>query len=404
MSSVKNKFMIYAAVSLFIMLTVLLSVINVINFTMAANDADRITKTIASHKGLLLENVEPVPDEGPADRRGGFDGMGPDSPDMNPSVRYFTFRFKEDGTVERISFNLSALSEDEAKELAQSLLGKKRGWTNVIYRYRVYSRNGSKYVTVIDQSRELLPSYRILIISVIGEIVCMIISVVLLLIIGKYLFKPLEDADRKQKKFIKEAESDFKVPLTVIEANAELIEKENGANDYTKAIRRQVKKMTELTKQLRALAIVEESELDKSSCDLSDILSSSVDRRKAEFETRGVKLETSIEQGVRITADDTTVNKTISELIENALKFAKSKAKITLANENGSVKLTFENDTELQDSDLEQIFDRFTRLSNAEGKPGNGLGLSYVKDAVKANNGRMNAKVRDGVFTLTISL
>ena len=125
---------------------------------------------------------------------------------------------------------------------------------------------------------------------------------------------------------------------------------------------------------------------------------------KAEFETRGVRLETSIEQGVRITADDTTVNKTISELIENALKFAKSKAKITLTNENGSVKLTFENDTELQDSDLEQIFDRFTRLSNAEGKPGNGLGLSYVKDAVKANNGRMNAKVRDGVFTLTISL
>ena len=44
---VRKKFVLYAELSVFILLTVLLSVINVINFTMVAEDADHMTEAIS---------------------------------------------------------------------------------------------------------------------------------------------------------------------------------------------------------------------------------------------------------------------------------------------------------------------------------------------------------------------
>ena len=71
----------------------------------------------------------------------------------------------------------------------------------------------------------------------------------------------------------------------------------------------------------------------------------------------------------------------------------------TLKNENGYVVLETSNDAALPDGPADQIFDRFTTLENSDGT---GLGLSYVKDTVKALRGRISANVANGIFTLRI--
>ena len=70
----------------------------------------------------------------------------------------------------------------------------------------------------------------------------------------------------------------------------------------------------------------------------------------------------------------------------------------------GVVNTVLSNDTDLPPKSVEQVFDRFTRLDNAEGVPGAGLGLSHVKEIVRAHNGRISAKVADGVFSVRVSL
>ena len=83
---------------------------------------------------------------------------------------------------------------------------------------------------------------------------------------------------------------------------------------------------------------------------------------------------------------------------------APSKSKsFSLKNENGRISLISSNDTDLADGPADQVFDRFTRLSNADGVDGNGLGLSFVKETVKSLNGRLSASVANGVFTLKIA-
>ena len=53
MNKAERKFRLYAILVLFVLLTVMLAVINGINFTMAARDADLITEKIAALQGTF---------------------------------------------------------------------------------------------------------------------------------------------------------------------------------------------------------------------------------------------------------------------------------------------------------------------------------------------------------------
>lgn len=404
-----NRFLLYAMLAIFVLLTVLLAVINGTNFTMAAEDADRITELIAGQNGELRT--------GASDQRGGFRGgrteggfprdgfsafdrMGPDSPELTETMRFFTVRVDRDGSAQLVAYRISAVSESEAIAWAESLLGETTGWTNQSYRYRVYRQDGATYVTVIDQSRELLPCYRILIISLIGELVGILVSFVALFFAAKRLFRPIEEADRKQKRFIADAESEFKVPLTVISANAERIECESGPSDATRAIHKQVNRMTDLVRKLGRLALFAEN--DCATVSLSDVMNDALRDANGLLAAKGIAVSTSIEPNVSVQGNREALASVAKELIENAQKYAKTQASFTLRTEQQRITLTAANDTDLPDGSYEQVFDRFTTLSNGAG--GSGLGLAHVKDVVKAHDGRVFAAVENGTFVLRIDL
>ncbi len=402
MKKVRNKFVLYAMIAIFVLITVLLFVINAISFTMAGEDADKLTQMIEEGHGTLRR----AKGENDFDFRKKIGPMGPDSPEMNSSIRYFTVEFDkdEDYKARLVAFQISAISEEEAKSWARDLLGQKTGWTKTTYRYRVYQEDGKIYVTVVDQGRELLASYRILIISVCGEVAVMILSFILLMVMGKKAFKPLEEADRKQKKFIASIENEFKLPLTIINANTEIMEKEGGQSEYIHSINKQVKKMTGLVKDLGSLGIVNEKKLTIANINLSNILSAALDYRKPKFDEKNITLEHDIVPDIMVDGDEETIKKVVNELIDNAVKFSESKASFVLKRKNDRVTIIQTNDTGLANGNIDQIFDRFSTLENAKGKEGRGLGLSYVKDVIKAHNGRLSAKVTNGIFTLQIDL
>lgn len=409
MNKAEKKFRLYAILVIFVLLTVLLSVINGMNFTMAASDADELTQMLADKRGSF-ERKDVAPDGMPfrqdQSNETGFrmGPMGPDSPEMNESLRYFTIAFSENGEkVETVAFQISAVTESEAQEWAAELLKQKTGWTRGTYRYRVFKDHGTTYVTVIDQGRELLPSFRILIISAVGEVLALVIGWFLLLVIGRKIYAPIEEADRKQKSFISNANKEFRLPLTIIDGNTELTERKYGPDDQTRSTHRQIAKMNELVDKLGTIGIFDDEKVSRSEVPVSEYLSAAIDRESENFTSRGVELTTDVAPNVTVSADPDDMSKLINELIGNALKYALSKASFKLKNENGYVLLEASNDTDLPDGPADQAFDRFTTLQNAkEGSAG--LGLAYVKEIVKAHNGRASAYVSGGVFTLRVTL
>ena len=365
MNKAEKKFRLYAIFVIFVLLTVLLTVINSINFTMAAGDADEITQMLADRQGDF--NVgEKMPDRMPPGQKNKdfrMGPMGPESPEMNASLRYFTISFAEKGSkVETVALNISAVTEDEAQEWASALWKEKTGWTRGTYRYRVYKKGDITYVTVIDQGRELLPSFRILIISVVGEALCLVIGWFVLLGIGRIIYAPIEEADRKQKNFIKSANKEFRLPLTVISGNTELAERKYGPDDETRSTRRQISKLNELVDKLETIGILDDCDTERIEIPVSEYLCAALDSRAESFTSRGLALTTDITPNITLSADPETINKLIGELIENALKYSLTKVSFRLKQENGYIILETQNDTDLT------IFSNF--LNSALASPG----------------------------------
>lgn len=407
MNKAKHAFVLYAEIAILVVMTVLLTVINMVNFTMIGDDADHLTGVLAESHGVFSSDRGSTSAKLPSGKRSrqpfSLEGMNPDDPELRSSLGYFTVAFDKEGNAEVLVNKLSAVQKEEVIEWAQSLRnGTETGWTNTTYRYRVYKENGVRYVTVIDQSRELGSVYRILIVSIVGGLLMVLICLFLLQRVGTKVFAPLEESDRRQKRFIQQAESEFKLPLTIINANTELLERKNGPTEETAVINKQVRRMTELVRELGALTIFEEEAGPASIVDLSGLFSAAVDSRRKAFEEAGLEVKTDIQPTVTIKGDAQALRRMAEELVDNGCQFAKGSMELSLKATNGRITILQSNPTDLKDGSADHVFDRFVTLENA-GK-GCGLGLAYVKEAVKAHNGRVKASVSKGVFTLQIDL
>ena len=194
------------------------------------------------------------------------------------------------------------------------------------------------------------------------------------------------------------------MPLTIINANTEIIEREIGETEQTLSINRQVKKMIGLVKNLANVGVFDEKELTLLRCDLSAMAQAAGDAMKARFEEKNCRFTILADQPVTVLGDSEAMNDLITELLNNQLKFASAWAELKVTQEDGHSVIIASNDAALPNGNLDQVFDRFTRLENAQDAPGSGLGLSHVKEIARAHNGRVSAKAADGAFILRVSL
>jgi signal transduction histidine kinase len=111
-----------------------------------------------------------------------------------------------------------------------------------------------------------------------------------------------------------------------------------------------------------------------------------------------------------VTGDRTQLERLISNLLSNALKYTTAGGRVILrasTESNGWARLVVEDTgVGIPAENLPHIFDRFYRVRNAETNKiqGLGLGLSFVSWIVSAHGGKLevSSKVGEGTcFTLT---
>ena len=382
-------------------LILLLGLINGALLSMAADDADHLTQAIAENRGFIgrsrdrgalrFENNRPV------------SGLaGPDSPDVRASLRYFTCVFAADGQGEPIAYSMDLVSRDEALAWARSLLKERStGWTAQSYRYRVWTADERTYVTVVDQGRELLGFQRVLRISLIGFAAALILSFAALMLLGRRLLKPLETAGRERERFLDDIHRAYRVPVTVMSAGLDNLERRQGVSEETELLRRQLAAMDSALRGLPASA----DAAPDGGVPLADAVQTCEEQARAAFKERVIAFEAETEALAGCSLPDAeAVDGILRELTDNALKFARTRARLIVRREGDRLQLVMTNDTDLPDGTCDQVFDREVRLKNADGVPGAGLGLNRVRALVQRLNGRASASVADGVFTLRIGL
>ena len=414
----RKKFIIVSLLSVFALLTAILLVINLVNFSLVTDDADRVLEQMIVKGGGFPEGFIPGQNQGNGDlqnapnaENGSFDPRGPkgpDSPELGKTTRYFTVTFDKEGTVVDTQMKISAVSENDAVEWARSLLNKKNGWSKTYYRYRVWQNGDNLSVTVIDQSRELLPSYRVLIASCVGEAVGLLVTFIVLLFVSKTVTEPVERSDRKQKRFIRDASFELKDPIVAIDASRETLEGRIGETEETALIAKEVGHLTKVVQGLDTLLLLEEPQKrERSEIDLSTLLNEAAAQYRSLMETHGKRLTLAVQDGVKLLGDPEAMEKLIGITLKNGSDYAETRFEVKLSQEGERVIMECVNDAPgLEDGPMDSVFERFYRSPEVrQSMPdGAGLGLSIAKEIVDLHGGRIRAEAKNGEFHLKIEL
>lgn len=124
-----------------------------------------------------------------------------------------------------------------------------------------------------------------------------------------------------------------------------------------------------------------------------------------EFENRRIQVEIELEdKNCTITADKIQFNRILNNLIQNALKYTKSRFAIKQYSLGGRCIIQFMNDSELmQEEEFNRIFERFYTRDQSRGQGSSGLGLTITKLLAEKMMGKIEARIDNHMFLIELS-
>ena len=391
----RRKLVAVAMLSLFIVLLIIIGTVNILNYTRMVDDAQRTIAILKENDGSF-----PRPDMSPEHDKDIFKGMSPEAPYES---RYFSVLMDANGNVSTIDIGkIAGTGTDEAAEYAKKVLdsGKTSGFMGQ-YRFAVKDKDGGTLLIFLYCGRGLANFRSVLFISVGISLAGMLAVFLLLVFFSGRIVKPVSESYEKQKRFITDAGHEIKTPLTIIDADAELVELECGESEWLDDIKKQTKRLTALTNDLIYLARMEEGQ--KNAVRIEFPLSDVVDETAESFRARAInenkQLEINIQPGLAYIGDEKAVRQLVSILVDNAVKYADSEGKIKVSLTNAAgIKLEVYNTCEYISKDsVKHLFDRFYRAEQSHNSQtgGYGIGLSVAKAVVEAHRGKISAYTAD---------
>jgi len=230
------------------------------------------------------------------------------------------------------------------------------------------------------------------------------------------IVKPVEEAWKQQKQFVSDVSHELKTPLTVIIANAELLEQPGYSEEKRRefgnnilCMSRQMRHLVESLLGLARLDSLREEDRLKENVDLSAITEDCVLPFEPLYFERGLTLESDIEPGIRVYGNEQALHRCVDILLDNAQKYSEpGTVHMCLQKSGRMAELTVRNPSpELTRTECRDIFKRFYRRDAARTNSGSyGLGLPIAEGIVLRHSGEIECSWAGGeiCFTVTIPL
>ncbi|MEK0153278.1 HAMP domain-containing sensor histidine kinase [Tetragenococcus halophilus] len=202
---------------------------------------------------------------------------------------------------------------------------------------------------------------------------------------------------------------DLRTPLTSIKGFTELLQSKrfspNEEQEYLDIIYKKVALLTKLTESFYVISQVESDDypIQTEKLDLNQLV---IDLMMSFFdEFNKASLTVSIDETnlPEISVDLKATSRIFTNLIQNAVRYAKNYFRITFAEDERFVILTFANDVyDFDETQLTAIFKRSFSMDTSRSKGETGLGLYIVKKLVEKQQGKVKAAVNDNEFSLSL--
>ena len=404
----RRKLIAACMASLAAVLLVILGGVNWMSYQKVVDDADAVLAVLSANRGVFPQQGQPLGElpapQGPETDREHRRLFSPETPYES---RFFSVQLDGGGQVlQTDTRQIAAVDEEAAASYAETAAasGDRSGFLDDYRFLRTDGDDGTVRIIFLDCGRSLSSFRTTLLASIALALVGLLAVLVLLLVLSSRIVRPVAESYEKQKQFITDAGHELKTPMTIISADADLLEMEYGENQWLTDIRRQTQRLTGLTNVLIYLSRMEEEQpaLQAIEFPLSDVAEEMVQSFFAPAKNQGKTLEVCIQPMVSCTGDEKAIRQLLSILLDNALKYSPEGGQLTLRVEKqGRGVLLSVSNTTAQPMDrgqLSRLFDRFYRADQSRSSEtrGYGLGLSIARSIVLAHKGRIRAESPDG--------
>jgi len=213
----------------------------------------------------------------------------------------------------------------------------------------------------------------------------------------------LDSADRQRRRLIADSAHELRTPVSLIRTRIEMMEEGIYPMDAESlaALSAESERLTRLVDELKTLSDLEspEMKLNRELTDLEGLILETVEACRPEIFRREIDVRIATDGLPEVSGDKGTLQRLISNLLSNALRYADSRILIsadTVERTPGWLEIRVEDDGPgIPEGDRANIFQRYYRVDASRNRSsgGSGLGLAICSEIVRAHGGRISAGV-----------
>lgn len=238
-------------------------------------------------------------------------------------------------------------------------------------------------------------------------------------VVGRSFNRMAEAVERsraQQRDFLANVSHELKTPLTSLIGFSEALrdgtlEKAEERHKAATIIHQEAHRVLRMSQELLDLARMETGQISfhPSAVDLRALLDQELEVVRPRADGRGLKLDLSAAEALRpVRADRERLGQIISNLLDNAVKYAPDQSPVrVLASDGGQdAEVIVENRVGEHPPDPARMFERFYRAdpSRSSAVAGVGLGLAISREMAEAMGGRLSAELVDSTLRMRLTL
>ena len=216
------------------------------------------------------------------------------------------------------------------------------------------------------------------------------------------MLRALSTSREQQKRLVTDASHELRTPLTSVRTNIELLAKAKSIDEKDKEsiisdLKTEIKELSLLVDEIVNLATSTGYRSENFVTEDLSVITQQVANKFSRRSGRTIDV-TSSGDSMR-DMQSSAIERAISNLIDNAIKFSPEGANILITVENGTLCVR-DFGIGVREEDRDQLFERFFRSVDSRNLPGSGIGLSIVEEIVLRHNGQVFVKApEDGLGT-----
>ena len=219
----------------------------------------------------------------------------------------------------------------------------------------------------------------------------------------------IKNIDEIKSRFFANISHEFRTPLTLIQGPLQQIEEQATGNKeaalvplrHIKTMRRHTDRLLELVNQLLDLSRIDSGKMKLQIIkgDVLQMLKVLTASFESMAERKGIHYHTHFpEQTIIAFFDKDKLEKIVTNLLGNALKYTPEQGTVSviIENEDNRLRISVEDSgTGINKKELDKVFDRFYQVEGTEDK-GSGIGLALVKEMVDLYGGQISVSSEPG--------